>query len=69
MDVENNVAADGANVQVWQCFGGPNQRWVLNSTDGTVRSQLNGKCLTAGAPFVQATAFDTPEGERTLRAC
>ncbi|GAA4573996.1 ricin-type beta-trefoil lectin domain protein [Micromonospora coerulea] len=42
LDVTDNSSADGTPVQIWTCFGGPNQQWT-RGTDGTLRSL--GKCL------------------------
>lgn len=35
---------NGANVNMWQCHGGKNQRWVVYR-NGTIRSEMNWKCL------------------------
>ena len=35
---------NGANVNMWQCHGGKNQRWVVYR-NGTIRSEMNSKCL------------------------
>lgn len=35
---------NGANVNMWKCHGGKNQRWTVYK-NGTIRSDLNGKCL------------------------
>jgi hypothetical protein len=37
---------DGPNVDAFACNKQDNQIWIWNSTDGTVRSQHNGECLT-----------------------
>ena len=41
--------------------GGP-QRFAFDAVSGEI-TNMDGKCLTAGWPFVQATAFETPDGE------
>lgn len=35
---------NGANVNMWKCHGGKNQRWVIYR-NGTIRSEMNWKCL------------------------
>lgn len=35
---------NGANVNMWECHGGKNQRWVVYR-NGTIRSEMNWKCL------------------------
>lgn len=35
---------NGANVNMWKCHGGKNQRWVVYK-NGTIRSEMNRKCL------------------------
>ena len=35
LDVPGHSTAAGAKVQIWDCNGGANQQWTLNS-DGTV---------------------------------
>lgn len=36
---------DGPIVQTYPCNQQDNQRWIWNTTDGTVRSKANGECL------------------------
>ncbi len=43
MDISNYV---GPNVDAYSCNKQDNQVWTWNSTDGTLRSQGNGECLT-----------------------
>lgn len=38
LDVDHGLTAQGTPVQLWNCHGGPNQRWVLDA--GTIRSAL-----------------------------
>ncbi len=38
---------DGRNIDAYTCNQQNSQAWVWNSTDGTVRSLNNGKCLTS----------------------
>jgi hypothetical protein len=40
-----STANIGAMLQVWDCFGGDNQRWTYNSIDQTIRLKQNGKCI------------------------
>ncbi|MDN3267023.1 lectin [Streptomyces sp. MA15] len=42
LDVADGNSADGTGIQLWGCWGGPNQQWTL-ADDGTLRSL--GKCL------------------------
>ena len=35
---------NGANVNMWKCHGGKNQRWRVHK-NGLIRSEMNGKCL------------------------
>jgi alpha-galactosidase len=37
-------ATAGVKAQIWDCSGGTNQQWTLNS-DGTVRGVQSGLCL------------------------
>jgi hypothetical protein len=37
---------DGPNVQTFSCNQGDNQKWIWNTTDGTLKSKHNGECLT-----------------------
>jgi hypothetical protein len=38
--------SNGPNVNAHLCKKQKNQQWIWSSTDGTVRSKHNGKCLT-----------------------
>lgn len=29
MDVRDGIAAVGTNVQIWECYGGPYQSWIV----------------------------------------
>jgi hypothetical protein len=42
MDDNGQSSADGTKIQMWDCNGGSNQQWTMQS-DGTVR--VLGKCL------------------------
>ncbi|OWZ23278.1 GH30 glucocerebrosidase/glucosylceramidase precursor [Phytophthora megakarya] len=46
----------------------PHQQWTFNAEDGTMRSLVSttNQCVTTGYPFVQATAFVTPEDRKVL---
>ncbi len=37
---------DGPNIQSHPYFARDNERWIWNSTDGTIRSVYSGKCMT-----------------------
>ncbi len=43
MDVFNG---DGPNLDAYTCNKQDNQRWIWSSSDGTVRTKQNDKCLT-----------------------
>ncbi len=49
LDVANGSTANGANVQQWGCWGGPQQEWELVSTSTAgfyeVVNENSGKCL------------------------
>jgi beta-D-xylosidase 4 len=51
LDIKNSDPNDGAIVQMWDCNGGINQQWILNATDNTIRSKMNGKCLDVGTQY------------------
>jgi beta-glucanase (GH16 family) len=42
LDVTDNVNASGTTLQLWDCWGGPNQQWAV---DGARIVGLGGKCL------------------------
>ncbi|MFC4149827.1 ricin-type beta-trefoil lectin domain protein [Micromonospora mangrovi] len=72
LDVTDNNSADGTPVQIWSCFGGPNQTWT-RAADGTLRAL--GKCLdvsgggTADGTKVQLwTCNGTPAQQWTWTA-
>ncbi|MFT5486785.1 MAG: hypothetical protein ACI9JL_003762 [Paracoccaceae bacterium] len=44
LEVGSGNKKNGANVNMWECHGGKNQRWVVYR-NGTIRSEMNGKCL------------------------
>lgn len=44
LDVGGGNKKNGANVNMWKCHGGKNQRWVVYR-NGTIRSEMNSKCL------------------------
>lgn len=43
LDVTGNGTADGTPVQLWDCFGGGNQRWT--AANGTLVNVGSGLCL------------------------
>jgi hypothetical protein len=53
--VPNHATAAGTKVDIWDCNGGANQRWTVNS-DGTIVGGESGLCLDATG---QATANGT----------
>jgi Ricin-type beta-trefoil lectin domain len=44
LDVPNHATTAGARVEIWDCNGGANQLWNLNS-DSTVVGRESGLCL------------------------
>ena len=44
LDVQGESYDDGARAIAWKCNGQPNQRWRIQGQ--TIRSEMNGKCLT-----------------------
>ncbi|GAA2589013.1 hypothetical protein GCM10010435_79380 [Winogradskya consettensis] len=44
LDVKDNLTTDGAAVQMWDCFGGPNQQWTYTAGHDLV-NVASGKCL------------------------
>ena len=44
LEVYNSI---GPSVDTYTCNKRVNQKWIWNSTDGTVRSKFSGKCLTS----------------------
>ena len=56
LDVPGQSQTNGTQVEIWDCNGGTNQQWTLNS-DGTLRGTQSGLCLhVTGA----ATGNNTP---------
>jgi hypothetical protein len=55
LDVQNGRTDDGAPVWLWDCHGGPPQRWTM-MPDGTIRTPAN-MCLDGGG------------GQMTIRNC
>ena len=43
-----------------------NQQWTIDTITGETTLTKSGLCLTAGWPFLQATAFVTPSGEKSV---
>ncbi|HEY1154815.1 MAG TPA: ricin-type beta-trefoil lectin domain protein, partial [Arthrobacter sp.] len=46
VDVPNQSQTAGTQVELWDCNGGSNQQWTINS-DGTIKSVQSGLCLDA----------------------
>jgi hypothetical protein len=44
LDVTNGGTADGTPIQLWDCNGGPNQKWYFTSAFDLVNPQAD-KCL------------------------
>jgi hypothetical protein len=40
------IAGNGTKVQLWDCWGGPNQKWLIKH-DGTIVNAQSGRCLDA----------------------
>jgi hypothetical protein len=50
MDADLNNPRDGAQIQLWDCNGEDQQKWIITGDEQgflTIRSGLNGKCLDA----------------------
>ncbi|WP_103351380.1 ricin-type beta-trefoil lectin domain protein [Amycolatopsis sp. CA-128772] len=47
LDIEANGTADGTAVELWDCHGGNNQKWVR--TGSTLTNPATGKCLDANS--------------------
>src|SRR3954453_10941551 len=45
LDAEGISSANGTKIQLWDCWGGANQKWSFNP-DGSIRG-IGGKCLDA----------------------
>jgi hypothetical protein len=58
LDAYNHQTTPGTKVEVWDCNGGANQQWRLNS-DGSITGVQSGLCLdvtgagTANGTLVQ----------------
>ncbi|HEY0752948.1 MAG TPA: ricin-type beta-trefoil lectin domain protein, partial [Ktedonobacteraceae bacterium] len=58
LDVPGNATAAGTKVEIYDCNGGTNQQWTLNS-NGTVVGRGSGLCLdVVGAGTANGTAVD-----------
>jgi hypothetical protein len=58
LDVPGQATANGTLLQIWDCNGGANQQWTLNS-NGTVVGRESGLCLdVTGAATANATPVD-----------
>lgn len=49
LDRSDYGTSSGTNVQLWSCTGAHNQKWAVNTTDGTIRAPDSGLCLDAGS--------------------
>lgn len=53
LDQDYSNPGNGATVQMWDCWGGPNQQWALQNCDWLGRCEIvnlwSGKCLDANA--------------------
>ncbi len=56
---------DGPNLDAFSCNTHDNQAWIWNSTDATVRSKQNGKCLTS-MPELEVWAGPLSDGSQTV---
>lgn len=71
VDDNANSSADGAKVQLWDCWGGANQKWTVNK-DRTVT--INGKCLdvtgqgTANGTKVEIWACNGGDNQKWTQA-
>jgi hypothetical protein len=61
LDVTAGVNADGTRLQIWECgSNNPNQLFIVNDQDGTIRWYNHGKCVDApsgGLGPVRLTVF------------
>ncbi len=46
LDAYNNGTTNGTVVDIWDCNGGANQKWTVNSS-GTLTNDQSGLCLDA----------------------
>ena len=58
LDVPGHATTAGTRVEIWDCNGGANQQWTLNS-DGTVVGRESGLCLdVTGTATANGTAVE-----------
>ena len=58
LDVPGKATANGTLLQIWDCNGGTNQQWTLNS-DGTVVGRESGLCVdVTGGGTANGTAVE-----------
>jgi hypothetical protein len=49
LDAEKGGGGNGTKVQVWACWGGANQNWLMSYDNSILNSQFPTKCLDADA--------------------
>jgi hypothetical protein len=59
----NTIAGNGTKVQLWDCNGWSNQKWIYDAISHTIYSLYNGRCLDAdlngiGANGTKAQLWD-----------
>jgi hypothetical protein len=43
----NTISGNGTKVQLWNCNGWNNQKWIYDAISHTIYSMYNGRCLDA----------------------
>ncbi|UJR19661.1 hypothetical protein I4U23_022796 [Adineta vaga] len=77
LSIENCDTSDGANIVVTDCHindpqakcQGKNQQWIVNTTDQTIVSQMNGKCLQtfrSAGPAVDVSTCNKGDGQKWI---
>src|SRR5207244_8351040 len=57
------IGANGTKVQLWDCNGQAQQRWILDDADGTLRNASSNRCLDAdGANGTRVQLWDCNGG-------
>ncbi|CAM9961359.1 unnamed protein product, partial [Phaeothamnion confervicola] len=62
LSITGGSELDGPTLTLDRCAGKAWQTWDVTEGGGEIRSRVNGNCVTAGWPYLTATAARTPEG-------
>jgi len=60
LDIDGISRDEGAIIHMWEFLNQDNQLWSFNETDGTIRSKLNGLCLTVGWHYQEVPTCTDP---------